>query len=99
MQRITQELRHFDATTPPGGCSLRASPASGTLPVERGPGARRTHWHAQVEIEHRPDLSARHRAALATVHGTTGRDDPAFWLGMDQLAAVEAEAVRAAVSA
>ncbi|KUO21943.1 DUF6247 family protein [Streptomyces dysideae] len=54
-----------------------------------------THWHAQVEIERRPDLSARHHAALASVHGTTGKDDPAFRHGMIELAAVEDEAVRA----
>ncbi|WP_411148243.1 hypothetical protein [Streptomyces sp. A30] len=54
-----------------------------------------THWHAQVEIEARPDLSARHHAALASVHGTTGKNDPACRHGMTELAAVEDEAVRA----
>ncbi|GCB46424.1 hypothetical protein [Streptomyces sp. NL15-2K] len=54
-----------------------------------------THWHAQVEIERRPDLAVRHRAALTTVHGTTGKDDPAFRHAMNELAAVEDEAVRA----
>ncbi|WP_258564296.1 hypothetical protein [Streptomyces himalayensis] len=54
-----------------------------------------THWHAQVEIERRPDLSTRHRAALAAVHSTTGKDDPAFRRAMNELAAVEDEAARA----
>lgn len=53
-----------------------------------------THWQAQVEIERRPDLAARHRAALAVVHGTTGKDDPAFRQAMNELAVVKDEAVR-----
>ncbi|MBA4861241.1 hypothetical protein H1V43_07550 [Streptomyces sp. PSKA54] len=48
-----------------------------------------------MEIERRPDLSTRHRAALAAVHSTTGKDDPAFRRAMNELAAVEDEAVRA----
>jgi uncharacterized protein (DUF885 family) len=54
-----------------------------------------TYWHAQVEIERRPDLSARYRAALTIVHGTNSKDDPAFRSGMNDLAAVEAEVQRA----
>ncbi|MGW1159059.1 hypothetical protein ACWD5Q_29600 [Streptomyces sp. NPDC002513] len=54
-----------------------------------------TYWHAQVEIERRPDLSARHRAALATVQETNSKEDPAFRSGMNDLAAIEAEALRA----
>ncbi|WP_079168487.1 hypothetical protein [Streptomyces colonosanans] len=54
-----------------------------------------TYWRAQVEIERRPDLSARYRAALTAVHGTNSKDDPAFRSGMNDLAAVEAEARRA----
>ncbi|MEW2401704.1 hypothetical protein [Streptomyces sp. NPDC046862] len=54
-----------------------------------------TYWHAQVEIERRPDLSARYRTALAAVHATDGRDDPAFRSGMNELTAVEAEAQQA----
>ncbi|QOV35462.1 hypothetical protein IM697_36250 [Streptomyces ferrugineus] len=54
-----------------------------------------TYWHAQVEIERRPDLSTRYRTALAAVHGTEGRDDPSFRSGMNELTAVEAEAKRA----
>ena len=55
-----------------------------------------TYWLAQVEIERRPELSARYRVALAAVHGTVDRDDPAFRSGMNDLAAVEAEARRPA---
>ncbi|MFF4520123.1 hypothetical protein [Streptomyces bluensis] len=54
-----------------------------------------TYWHAQVEIERRPDLSARYRTALAAVNGTGSKDDPAFRSGMDEMTAVEAEAQRA----
>jgi hypothetical protein len=54
-----------------------------------------TYWQAQVEIERRPDLSARHHRALAAVHGTDSRDDPAFRSGMTELTTVEAEAQRA----
>ncbi|POX48870.1 hypothetical protein [Streptomyces sp. Ru72] len=54
-----------------------------------------TYWQAQVEIERRPDLSARYRAALTAVHGTSSNDDPAFRSAMNELAAVEAEAQRA----
>ncbi|MFE9096444.1 hypothetical protein [Streptomyces sp. NPDC007264] len=54
-----------------------------------------SHWHAQVEVERRPDLSARYRAALTAVNRTDGKDDPAFRSGMNDLAAVEAEAQRA----
>ncbi|MEU6539335.1 hypothetical protein [Streptomyces sp. NPDC047000] len=54
-----------------------------------------THWQAQVEIERRPDLSARYRAALTAVHSTDSKDDPAFRSGMSDLAAVEAEAQQA----
>lgn len=57
-----------------------------------------THWHAQVEIERRPDLHARHQAALAAIHGTADKGDPAFRQGMNELAAIEAEAVRAVLA-
>ncbi|MFE3857324.1 hypothetical protein ACFXPN_40085 [Streptomyces griseorubiginosus] len=54
-----------------------------------------THWRAQVEIERRPDLAARFHAALAVVHGTSGREDSAFRAAMNELRAVEAKARRA----
>ncbi|WP_416986392.1 hypothetical protein [Streptomyces sp. T028] len=54
-----------------------------------------THWQAQVEIERRPDLAARYHAALAVVHGTSGREDPAFRPAMNELRAVEAQAWQA----
>ncbi|MBK6015337.1 hypothetical protein [Streptomyces sp. MBT53] len=54
-----------------------------------------TYWHAQVEIEGRPDLSARYQRALAAVHGTDSKDDPAFRFGMTELTAVETEAEQA----
>ncbi|MQY10356.1 hypothetical protein SRB5_04630 [Streptomyces sp. RB5] len=53
------------------------------------------HWAAQVEIERRPDLSARRSHALATIHGTADRNDPAFRSAMDELQAVEHTAARA----
>ena len=53
-----------------------------------------THWASQVEIERRPDLSARRSHALATIHGTTSKDDPAFRSAMDDLRAVEAMATQ-----
>ncbi|MEU2777538.1 hypothetical protein ABZ646_32765 [Streptomyces sp. NPDC007162] len=52
------------------------------------------HWQAQVEIEGRPDLRARYQAALAAVHTTSDRDDPAFRTATTELRAVEAEARR-----
>ncbi|MET9885003.1 hypothetical protein ABZZ20_18095 [Streptomyces sp. NPDC006430] len=54
-----------------------------------------THWAAEVEIERRPDLSARRGRALAAIQGTAGRNDPAFRPAMDELRAVEEEAARA----
>ncbi|MDW8806300.1 hypothetical protein P1P68_16285 [Streptomyces scabiei] len=54
-----------------------------------------THWAAQVEFERRPALSARRSRALATIHGTTSRDDPAFRSAMDELCAVEEMATQA----
>ncbi|MFF6781355.1 hypothetical protein [Streptomyces sp. NPDC012510] len=42
-----------------------------------------------MEIERRPDLSARRSRALATIHGTTSKNDPAFRSAMDELRAVE----------
>lgn len=54
-----------------------------------------TYWHARVEIERRPDPSARYHRALAAVHGTDSRDAPAFRSGMAELTTVEAEAQRA----
>ncbi|WP_445524296.1 hypothetical protein [Streptomyces cyslabdanicus] len=54
-----------------------------------------TYWHAQVEIERRPDLSARYRAALTAVHCTNSKDDPDFRSGMNDLSTVEAEARQA----
>lgn len=53
-----------------------------------------TYWHAQVEIERRPDLVARYRAALAVVHGTGSKGDLTFRSAMGDLAAVEVEAQR-----
>ncbi|MGW7283593.1 hypothetical protein ACWGIV_36135 [Streptomyces sp. NPDC054844] len=55
-----------------------------------------THWAAQVEIERRPDLSTRRSRALATIHSTTSKDDPAFRSAMDELRAVEDMAKQAA---
>ena len=54
-----------------------------------------THWAAQVEIERRPDLSVRRSRALATIHGTPSKDDPAFRSAMDELRAVEDMATQA----
>jgi hypothetical protein len=54
-----------------------------------------THWQVQVEIERRPDLHARHHAALSVVNETTGRTAPEFRTAMNELRAVEAEARRA----
>ena len=54
-----------------------------------------THWAAQVEIERRPDLSTRRSRALATIHGTTSKDDPAFRSAMDELRAIEDAATQA----
>ncbi|MEU8949370.1 hypothetical protein [Streptomyces sp. NPDC048489] len=54
-----------------------------------------THWSAQVEIERRPDLSARRSRALATIHGTAGKDNPAFRSAMGELRAVEDAATQA----
>jgi hypothetical protein len=54
-----------------------------------------THWAAQVEIERRPDLSARRSRALATIHGTASKDDPAFRSAMAELRAVEDTATHA----
>jgi hypothetical protein len=48
-----------------------------------------THWAAQVEIERRPDLSARRSRVLATIHGTTSKDNPGFRTAMDELRAIE----------
>jgi hypothetical protein len=56
-----------------------------------------THWQTQVEIERRPDLAARYHAALAVVHGTGSREDPAFRPAMNELRAVE-DAARQAVA-
>ncbi|MEU9455186.1 hypothetical protein [Streptomyces sp. NPDC048277] len=53
------------------------------------------YWQACVEIERRPDLRSRYQAALASVHTTGSRDDPAFRAAMTELRAVEAEARRA----
>ena len=57
-----------------------------------------SHWQTQVEIERHPELAARYHAALAAVHSTSSREDPAFRPAMDELRAVEA-AARQAVSA
>ncbi|MEU5089755.1 DUF6247 family protein [Streptomyces sp. NPDC021356] len=57
-----------------------------------------THWQVQVEIERRPDLHARHHAALTALNESSGKDAPEFRTAMDELHAVEAEA-RQAVSA
>lgn len=54
-----------------------------------------THWAAQVEIERRPNLSARRNRALTTIHDTTDKDDPAFRSAMDELRAVEEMATQA----
>ncbi|MEU6865088.1 hypothetical protein ABZ924_17680 [Streptomyces sp. NPDC046876] len=54
-----------------------------------------SHWVAEVEIERRPDLSARRSRALAAIQGTSSRDDVAFRPAMDELRAVEEEAARA----
>ncbi len=56
-----------------------------------------THWQAQVEIERRPDLHARHQAALTALNSTSSKADPRFRAAMDGLRAVETEA-RQAVS-
>ncbi|MFD5538220.1 hypothetical protein ACFWIJ_10305 [Streptomyces sp. NPDC127079] len=53
------------------------------------------YWQAQVEIERRPDLHSRYQAALAAVHATSRRDDPAFRTATTELRAVEAEAQQA----
>lgn len=52
-------------------------------------------WMREVEIERRPDLFARRNEALAALHRTTDKGDPAFRPAMDELAAVEAEAAQA----
>ncbi|WP_414169389.1 hypothetical protein ACMATS_27230 [Streptoverticillium reticulum] len=52
-------------------------------------------WAAQVEIERRPDLSARQRDALEAVHNSSGKDDPTFRRGIDELDAVLEEAKQA----
>ncbi|MGW3507918.1 hypothetical protein [Streptomyces sp. NPDC000994] len=57
-----------------------------------------THWQVQVEIERRPELHARHHAALAAINESSDRNAPAFRTAMNDLHAVEAEA-RQAVSA
>ncbi|MFE4418215.1 DUF6247 family protein [Streptomyces sp. NPDC056817] len=57
-----------------------------------------THWQVQVEIERRPELHARHHAALAAINESGDRNAPAFRTAMNELHAVEAEA-RQAVSA
>ncbi|MEU0074700.1 hypothetical protein ABZ027_34970 [Streptomyces sp. NPDC006332] len=54
-----------------------------------------THWAAQVEIERRPDLSARRSRALATIHGTVSKDAPAFLSAMGELRTVEDAATQA----
>ncbi|MFF9772881.1 hypothetical protein ACF1HJ_04245 [Streptomyces sp. NPDC013978] len=48
-----------------------------------------------MEIERRPDLSAPRSRALTTIHGTTGKDDPAFRSAMAELRAVEDAATQA----
>jgi hypothetical protein len=52
-------------------------------------------WAREVEIERRPDLSARRRNAEAAVQNTNNKEDPAFRPAMDELHAVETEAVQA----
>ncbi|MFF4405767.1 hypothetical protein ACFY2W_32930 [Streptomyces sp. NPDC001262] len=52
-------------------------------------------WAAQVEIERRPDLSARQRDALEAVHNSSSKDDPMFRRGIDELNAVLEEAKQA----
>ncbi|MHA5049805.1 hypothetical protein [Streptomyces sp. SD15] len=54
-----------------------------------------THWQMQVEIERRPDLHARHQAALAALNSTSSKDDPAFRTAVDDIRAVETEALQA----
>ncbi|MGX4691879.1 DUF6247 family protein [Streptomyces sp. JNUCC 63] len=56
-----------------------------------------THWQIQVEIERRPELHARHRAALVKINESGGKDAPEFRSAMNELHAVEVEA-RQAVS-
>ncbi|MEU6481410.1 hypothetical protein ABZ858_31975 [Streptomyces sp. NPDC047017] len=55
-----------------------------------------THGQVQVEIERRPDLHARHHAALAAVNESGGKDAPEFRAAMDELHAVETEARQSA---
>lgn len=52
-------------------------------------------WMSEVEIERRPDLFTRRNDALAAIHRTTGKDDPAFRPAMDELAAIGTEAALA----
>ncbi|QLE71892.1 hypothetical protein FGW37_10000 [Streptomyces rectiverticillatus] len=54
-----------------------------------------TIWAGEVEIERRPDLLARRRAAELTVQ-SLDRDDPAWLAAMDELQAVLTEAREAA---
>ncbi|MFC5143951.1 hypothetical protein [Streptomyces aureoversilis] len=50
-----------------------------------------TIWAAEVEVERRPDLPARRRAAEHAVQ-TLDRDDPAWRAAMNELQAVLTEA-------
>lgn len=54
-----------------------------------------TIWASEVEIERRPELLARRRAALQSVQ-TLDRDDPAWRAAMDEYVAVLNEAREAA---
>ncbi|MCX4749075.1 hypothetical protein OG455_26805 [Kitasatospora sp. NBC_01287] len=54
-----------------------------------------TIWAGEVEIERRPDLYERRRRAEESVQHTSGKDDPHFRKGMDELLAVLDEARRA----
>ncbi|MGW0575582.1 hypothetical protein ACWD25_06340 [Streptomyces sp. NPDC002920] len=83
-----------DADTQPdhGGQDLIPRP-------ERTPEAVRTALariapHRLDEMERHKE-QAQHQAALTAVHGTTSKADPAFREGMNELAAVESEAVQA----
>ncbi|MEU5421461.1 hypothetical protein ACFY1P_06380 [Streptomyces sp. NPDC001407] len=53
-------------------------------------------WATEIEIERRPGLAARYRAALETAN-TLGRDDPRWREAMDECMSVYNEA-RAAVA-
>ncbi|MFF4405819.1 hypothetical protein ACMATS_26960 [Streptoverticillium reticulum] len=54
-----------------------------------------TVWSGEVEVERRPDLLVRRRAAEHAVQ-TLDRDDPAWRAGMDELLAVVKESREAA---